>query len=386
MSWQSDWQACKNILCIRPDNLGDVIMMTPVFRSLKESLPGIKVTLLTSSVGGKVTPFIRDIDDSIIYDAPWIERETKPEHLSFSRRRESSSLQRFSKDVFPLVNTLQEKQFDAAILLTNYSQNPLPLAFLAYLSGIPKILGYCRELPNHLMNYWVPDTEPFTFPVHGVRRQLRLLAKIGVQTTSDHLSLQINEKTPRKVEKKLLAREINLEKPFLVMHPGVSLKRRQYPNELFIEAGKKLTTELPYQILLTGTDNETTLTEYVQKQLGNSAFSLAGELSLEEFISLIGLADVVISNNTAVVHIAAATGTPIVDLYARSNPEHTPWKVKNRVLYFDIPKKMRTQNTTLLWTTPKESKPMPQPHHIVQAVKELLTNSEETSLPQEMIH
>ena len=43
------------------------------------------------------------------------------------------------------------------------------------------------------------------------------------------------------------------------------------------------------------------------------------------------------ANNTGPVHIAAAVGTPVVDLYALTNPQHTPWGVPNRVLFHDVP-------------------------------------------------
>ena len=51
----------------------------------------------------------------------------------------------------------------------------------------------------------------------------------------------------------------------------------------------------------------------------------------------IELADVVVSNNTSAVHVAAAVGTPVVDLYALTNPQHTPWQVPHRLLYHDVP-------------------------------------------------
>jgi ADP-heptose:LPS heptosyltransferase len=48
-------------------------------------------------------------------------------------------------------------------------------------------------------------------------------------------------------------------------------------------------------------------------------------------------ASLLISNNTGTVHVAAAVGTPIVDLYALTNPQHTPWQVPHRVLFHDVP-------------------------------------------------
>jgi ADP-heptose:LPS heptosyltransferase len=64
---------------------------------------------------------------------------------------------------------------------------------------------------------------------------------------------------------------------------------------------------------------------------------LAGVLSLAETAALIRMAPIMIANNTGPAHIAAAVGTPIVDLYALTNPQHTPWHVPHRVLYHDVP-------------------------------------------------
>ena len=66
------------------------------------------------------------------------------------------------------------------------------------------------------------------------------------------------------------------------------------------------------------------------------SFSLAGELDLGEMAALLALSPILVSNNTGPVHIAAATGTPVVDLYALTNPQHTPWKVPQRVLFHDV--------------------------------------------------
>jgi ADP-heptose:LPS heptosyltransferase len=53
--------------------------------------------------------------------------------------------------------------------------------------------------------------------------------------------------------------------------------------------------------------------------------------------ALLASAPLLISNNSGPVHIAAAVGTPVVDLYALTNPQHTPWRVPSRVLSHDVP-------------------------------------------------
>jgi ADP-heptose:LPS heptosyltransferase len=59
-------------------------------------------------------------------------------------------------------------------------------------------------------------------------------------------------------------------------------------------------------------------------------------LSLGELAALIGDAAVVVCNNSAPAHLAAAMGTPTVVLYALTNPQHTPWRVRTRVLNHDV--------------------------------------------------
>jgi ADP-heptose:LPS heptosyltransferase len=65
--------------------------------------------------------------------------------------------------------------------------------------------------------------------------------------------------------------------------------------------------------------------------------SLQGRLRLAELAALLARAPLLIANNTGPVHVAAAVGTPAVDLYALTNPQHTPWGVPSRVLFHDVP-------------------------------------------------
>ena len=64
--------------------------------------------------------------------------------------------------------------------------------------------------------------------------------------------------------------------------------------------------------------------------------SLGGQLDLGQLGAAVRLASVMVSNNTGPAHIAAAVGTPLVDLYALTNPQHTPWQVEHRVLFHDV--------------------------------------------------
>jgi ADP-heptose:LPS heptosyltransferase len=71
--------------------------------------------------------------------------------------------------------------------------------------------------------------------------------------------------------------------------------------------------------------------------MGTPSYSLAGALGLEQLAALIERADALLVNNTGPAHIAAAVGTPVIVLYALTNPQHTPWEVPARILSYDVP-------------------------------------------------
>jgi ADP-heptose:LPS heptosyltransferase len=91
------------------------------------------------------------------------------------------------------------------------------------------------------------------------------------------------------------------------------------------------------RVVLTGDAGERALVEAVGEAAGVAAPSLAGRLDVGELAALLARAPLLVSNNTGPVHVAAAVGTPVVDLYALTNPQHTPWRVPHRVLNHDVP-------------------------------------------------
>jgi ADP-heptose:LPS heptosyltransferase len=124
--------------------------------------------------------------------------------------------------------------------------------------------------------------------------------------------------------------------------------------------------------LLTGSKAEWNYVETIRQAIGEKAYNLAGGFPLEVFIGLVAQAPVLISNNTGPVHIASAVGTPVVVLYAMTNPQHTPWMVPNRVLYFEVPERLRSRNQ-LLQHFPEPAEPRASPERIVRAVQELVS-------------
>jgi lipopolysaccharide heptosyltransferase II len=355
----SDWKNCKNILVIRADNMGDLLMSSPAIRALKETF-GCRITLLTSAMGQVIAPFLKEIDETIVADLPWVKTEHPLDETDFKK----------------LVQQLKILQFDAAVIFTVYSQNPLPAAMLAYLSAIPHRLAYCRENPYHLLTDWVVEKEPYTFIQHQVKRDLQLVKMIGAETEDQHIKLIFSEKAKEAALKKLSESGVDVGKEWLIMHPGVSETEREYPESSWIETGKLIREKLGKQVLITGSSSEEELCNRIQQGIGDKSFSLAGLFSIEEFIALISMAPLVISVNTGTAHIAAATQTPVIVLYALTNPQHTPWKVNSKVLFFSVKEDLRSKNEVVNYLTQQlmeKTVDPPNGSQIVEEAKKLLS-------------
>ena len=356
----SRWAEAKRILCVRLDTLGDVLMTTPAIRALKDSGSDREITLLTSRRGAEAAPFVPEIDDVIVYDAPW---------MPALQERSSGAA-----DV-EIAAELRRRRFDGAVIFTVYTQNPLPAAFLCHLAGIPLRLAHCRENPYSLLTDWIEDPEPHTLTRHEVRRQLDLVAAAGARADDERLSFHVPEEAEARVRRLLRDRgvEAATSTNWVVVHPGASAPSRRYPAESFAAVAGRLAGDLRFDVVFTGSAEERALVERIRADMGAPSHSLAGRLSLGELGAVLAMAPLLIANNTGPAHIAAAVGTPVVDLYALTNPQHAPWGVPSRVLSHDVPCKFCYRSIC------------PEGHHnclrlvapdqVIQATLELLTET-----------
>lgn len=338
--------------------MGDLLMSTPAITALKTSI-GAKITLLTSSKAVAIVSMIPDVDEVIVADLPWVKLgdDPGPELLQ------------------GLIAQLKTYAFDGCIIFSVYSQNSLPAALLAYLAGIPLRLAYSRENPYHLLTSWLPDAEPYFYIMHQVERDLNLVATIGAEVKDRHLRLMVKPESLVTLKEKARIKGIEIDKPYMLLHPGVSEERRKYPEELWILTGKELAKELGIQLLITGSAEEKVLTDDIAAGIGGDAHAVGGMFNLEEFAMLIKKAIIVVSVNTATIHLAAAMQTPLVVLYAQSNPQHTPWAVPHRVLEFSVPDELQSRNQVIRYVNDQyysQYSPLPLPKEVLKAVTGLL--------------
>jgi ADP-heptose:LPS heptosyltransferase len=384
------WRKVRRVLCIRLDNLGDVLMCTPAIRALRQFHPGRHITLLASPAGAALAPLLPDIDEAIAFDAPWVKQAAaaslhavKSAGQQAGGRVAPSAFQAMGADwpqvapALPLVarprprpnenkpnggagNTsgfdaephiervdaveallalLRRKAFDAAVIFTSYSQSPLPVAMLCYQAGIPLRLAHCRENPYLLLTDWLPECEPQPVVRHEVSRQLALVAAVGNRPDSEHLGMCCRPRDLDWMAERLAQEGLCAGVPWVLVHPGATAASRRYPQAQWVAVIRDLVHRHGLRACLTGDAGESALVAGIARAVdgGERVVSLAGQLELGQLAAAIALAPLLLSNNTGPAHMAAALGTPLVTLYALTNPQHAPWQVPHRLLFHDVP-------------------------------------------------
>ena len=316
------WERAQRLLCVRLDAMGDVIMTGPALRAVKESVPGRHITLLTSPSGAEAARLMPFVDEILLYEAPWM-KAGSPDG--------SPALDRL------MIEDLRAMRFDGAIIFTVYSQNPLPAALFCYLADVPLRLAHCRENPYRLLSDWVREPEPEGCIRHEVQRQLDLVGTIGAHTTNLHLSLDLPRSLSDEIDGVIEDLVGNGGRRVVAIHAGATAASRRYPGEQFAVAARRLVEQFDCSVVFTGIESERDLVESIRVRMNAPSYSLVGRLDLPRLAAFLSRVSLLISNNTGTVHVAAAVGTPVVDLYALTNPQHTPWMVPHRVLSHDVP-------------------------------------------------
>jgi len=349
------WQRVRRLLVVRLDNLGDVLMCTPALAALRSGLPQAHITLLTSPGGALAAPHLPMVDAVWPCATPWVRAGLDAATAGPTGQAERT-----------LMLQLASGRFDAAVIFTSCTQSPLPAALLCRLAGIPLALAHCRENAYALLSDAVPETDVVAAGMrHEVLRQCALVAHVlkPVQrpaseavdeagaTSAPRLQFALRPGDRSSADALLTAAaqaagQAVGQRPIVLLHPGASASSRRWPAGRFGQAAAAVAAARPdcLFVFAGGPGDEAAVqqagaqaTSASPSSPGVQALALPCTLALGQLAALVERAAVLVANNSAPGHLAAALGTPVVSLYALTNPQHTPWGVAARVLSHDVP-------------------------------------------------
>jgi ADP-heptose:LPS heptosyltransferase len=301
------WSAARNILAVRLDNIGDIIMLGPALRALKESAPDARITLLASPAGATGARLLPWVDDVLVWRAVWQDLG----HLEFDPARE-----------LELIEVLRRRQFDAALIFTSFSQTPHVPGYVCYLAGIPLRAGESKEFGGASLSTELRVSADDD-SLHQVERNLRLVERLGFPVRERDLEIRISSEERAAVPRILREAGIDPDLPFVIVHPGASARARRYPAERFGAVADLIVRE-GRQVLVLGTARETDLLATVAAHAPRARI-LVGGTSVAEYAALVESAALVICNDSLPMHLADATLTPVLVLYSGTDYE-SQWR------------------------------------------------------------
>lgn len=269
------------ILVVAPNWIGDALMAQPLLARLRTRSAGARIDVLAPDWVAPVARRMAEVKDVIA--------------VPFRHK----ALQLGSR--WRIARELRARRYDEAIVLPNSWK----AALLPFFAGIPVRTGYVGEARYGLLNNIHKNAAP-GMALHYAR----LAEPPGTQVKEPLPQPRLRVEAP---EIEAARRRFGIDGPYGVFCPGAEYgpaKRWPYFREL--------AARLQRETVILGSANDR---EAAQGILGRN---LVGETSLDEAIALIAGAEHVVTNDSGLMHVAAALGRPLVALFGSSSPKHTP--------------------------------------------------------------
>lgn len=311
----------RRILIIAPSWIGDAVMTQPLLASLKALYPESKIDVLASSWVASIYRACSEVSEVI---------EAKFEHkkLQWQMRKH-------------IAKELELASYDACFILPNSFKS----ALIPWLANISFRIGYRGELRYGLINLALDNPSKVNRPpmVEHYLALNQLLNEEPQQTTAHETTPRLNVSSAAKESIEARLHKANFDqKSVYVMCPGAEYgPTKRWPTDHFAALAQSLIAVSPNNcIILLGSKSDHALAQEILSiaDQANRILNWCGNTSLDEAIALISLSKAVISNDSGLMHIAAALKTPQVAIFGSSDPAHTPpLSEKAKVIWLNLP-------------------------------------------------
>jgi heptosyltransferase-2 len=301
----------QKILVIAPSWVGDCMLMQPMLHRLMQRHPGVRIDVLAPPWTEKLLRQMPEVSDVIVNPFP---------HGMFgllARRR--------------LGVQLRDIGYDQAIVLPNSWKS----ALVPFFARIPLRTGFIGESRHFLLND-ARKLDKQRWPLMVERfAALAETAKSDIARPLPSPTLQVNEAQRAAA---LDRHGLTLDKPVAVFCPGAEYgPAKRWPAHYYAELAQYLRAH-GYTVWLIGSPKDREVADKIIALGNEPCRNLCGETDLAEAIALISCAELVVSNDSGLMHIAAALDRPMIAIFGSSSPQFTPpLSGQAQVLKLDIP-------------------------------------------------
>lgn len=314
------------IVVIQRDNIGDLVLTTPLFRALRQEFPSARIDAVVNSYNAAILDRNPDLDTVFVY--------AKAKHRSGPHE-----LPGIYFSLLRVFWELRQRRYDLAILASG-NTNSLKFAVAAGAAHVAALVAPGQKSDPRI-DIAVPDGDA---AMHTVKRTALLLAAISgrpVEST-DIPACSVYPDTKRSGELKRTLRWGCPDAPLVAVHISARWENQRRDSEQWVDALNRLHSELSANILLLwspGTDanrlhpGDDSAAEQIVRRCTESWLVPNPTPTLPDLIAALSLADLVLCSDGGAMHLAAAMAKPIVCMFGISSPNvWHPWRTPHVLL------------------------------------------------------
>lgn len=299
----------RRILVLRLSAIGDVLRTLPAVKALKEHDPSSYIAWVVEEPSKDLLESQPEIDEVVL----------------FPRRRWTKGLKsplgwfKTAKEVIDFVQALRRKQFDLAFDFHGMLKSGL----ISFLSGSPRRIGFDRRSTKEGNSLF--SNVKVALPgerINRYRRNLILLRGIGLEIEDFEPSIHLPAKDRKWADSFFGQLPNPLRRPFIVIHPGTSLKTRfkRWLPDRYSQLADRLVQELGAGILYTWGPGELEWVEEIRNLMKEPSSLAPRTETLTQLGEIFRGCDLYIGGDTGPAHVASLVGTPIVAIFGPTHP------------------------------------------------------------------
>ncbi|PCE68617.1 lipopolysaccharide heptosyltransferase II [Salinivibrio sp. YCSC6] len=294
-----------NILVIGPSWVGDMVMSQSLYKTIKQQHPNAKIDVMAPAWCAPILARMPEVNRSI-------EMPLGHGEFALGKRRQ-------------LGKALAKHHYDHAYVLPNSAKS----ALIPWFANIPVRTGWKGEMRYGLLNDLRPNKKAFQYMVERYvtlahpRAEMQSSASLGGLEGLPKPELTIDPDAQAAVVKKM---GLNQDKPVLGLCPGAEFgPAKKWPERHYAAVAQAMIAQ-GYQVWLFGSAKDVETCENIAALSGqqDDMYVLAGKTSLIEAVDLLGACQTVVSNDSGLMHIAAAVNCHVIAVYGSTSPQYTP--------------------------------------------------------------
>jgi heptosyltransferase-2 len=298
----------KRILVRAPNWLGDAVMALAAITALEKAYPKASLTLLAHCRVAGLYGLEKRRGEVVVYDPQGIHRGVK--------------------GTARLVRDLRKRHYDLAVVFPNSFSS----AWMAFLARAKQRVGYAAEGRGRLLTTRLPLPKDYR-KRHLAESYTDLVRELGIDVKASVPHITLDPDIKREGEAFLQEAGIPKDIKVIGVGPGATYgEAKRWDPERFAEVGRKLVAK-GYWLVLLGVREEKALCDRIGEGIGEKAINLAGETDLRALVGVLAHCSAFVSNDTGVMHLAAALEIPVVGLFGSTSPEWTRPLGRAKVIY-----------------------------------------------------